>query len=81
MKQEEPKASSFPLSFQVRRLTPEECEKLQGFPVGYTAIPWKGKPADQCVDGPRYKSLGNSWAVPVVHWIGHRLDAALKACP
>ena len=59
---------------QVRRLTPEECEKLQGFLPGYTAIPWRGKPADQCPDGPRYKALGNSWAVPVAHWIGRRIQ-------
>lgn len=59
---------------QVRRLTPEECEALQGFPRGYTAIPWRGKPADQCPDGPRYKALGNSWAVPVVRWIGERIN-------
>lgn len=61
-------------AMQVRRLTPEECEALQGFPRGYTAIPWRGKPADQCPDGPRYKALGNSWAVPVVRWIGERIN-------
>jgi DNA (cytosine-5)-methyltransferase 1 len=60
---------------QVRRLTPTECERLQGFPDGYTAIPWRGKPAGQCPDGPRYKALGNSWAVPNVAWIGRRIDA------
>jgi len=58
---------------QVRRLTPEECEKLQGFSPGHTQIPWRKKPADQCPDGPRYKSLGNSWAVPVARWIGERI--------
>ena len=58
----------------VRRLLPEECEKLQGFEPGYTAIPWRNKPADQCPDGPRYKALGNSWAVPVVSWIGRRIQ-------
>lgn len=62
-------------SMQVRRLTPTECERLQGFPDGYTAIPWRGKPADQCPDGPRYKALGNSMAVPVMRWIGERIDA------
>lgn len=62
-------------AMQVRRLTPVECEKLQGFEPGYTAIPWRGKPADQCPDGPRYKALGNSWAVPNVRWIGRRIDA------
>ena len=58
----------------VRRLTATECEFLQGFPRGYTAIPWRNKPADQCPDGPRYKALGNSWAVPVVRWIGQRIN-------
>lgn len=61
----------------VRRLLPEECEKLQGFEPGYTAIPWRGKPADQCPDGPRYKALGNSWAVPNVRWIGERIQRHL----
>jgi len=58
---------------QVRRLTPMECERLQGFPDGYTAVPNRGKPA---ADGPRYKALGNSWAVPNVRWIGERINAA-----
>lgn len=57
----------------VRRLTPIECERLQGFPDGYTAIPWRNKPASECPDGHRYKALGNSWAVPVVYWIGKRI--------
>ncbi|WP_282372255.1 DNA cytosine methyltransferase [Pseudomonas sp. PS02290] len=57
----------------VRRLTPVECERLQGFPDGYTLIPWRGKPADDCPDGPRYKAIGNSKAVPVVRWLGMRL--------
>ena len=65
-------------AMQVRRLTPVECERLQGFPDGYTAIPWRNKPADQCPDGPRYKALGNSWAVPVVRWIGARIARALS---
>lgn len=60
----------------VRRLTPRECERLQGFPDDYTAIPWRKKPAADCPDGPRYKALGNSWAVPVVHWIGQRIADA-----
>jgi site-specific DNA-cytosine methylase len=59
----------------VRRLTPTECERLQGFPDGFTAIPWRGKPADQCPDGPRYKALGNSMAVNVMCWIGERIEA------
>ena len=62
----------------VRRLTPVECERLQGFPDGYTAIPWRKKPASDCPDGPRYKALGNSWAVPNVRWIGQRIDAAVR---
>ena len=61
----------------VRRLTPTECERLQGVPDGWTMIPWRGKPADQCPDGNRYRALGNSWAVPVVRWIGERLTNAL----
>lgn len=64
-------------AMQVRRLTPTECEKLQGFEPGYTAIPWRNKPADQCPDGPRYKALGNSWAVPNVRWIGERIQRHL----
>jgi DNA (cytosine-5)-methyltransferase 1 len=62
-------------AMQVRRLTPRECERLQGFPDDYTLIPWRKKPADQCPDGPRYKALGNSWAVPVASWIGERIQA------
>lgn len=59
----------------VRRLTPTECERLQGFPDGYTAIPWRGKSTP---DGARYKALGNSWAVPVVRWIGQRIALAVS---
>lgn len=66
---------------QVRRLTPVECERLQGFPDNYTAIPWRKKPAADCPDGPRYKALGNSWAVPCVRWIGQRIDNACRAMP
>ncbi len=57
----------------VRRLTPTECERLQGFPDGWTQIPWKGKPASECPDGPRYKALGNSMACNVMRWIGTRI--------
>ena len=64
-------------AMQVRRLTPMECERLQGFPDGYTAIPWRKKPASECPDGPRYKALGNSWAVPVVRWIGKRIQESV----
>lgn len=60
-------------SMSVRRLTPTECERLQGFHDNHTRIPWKGKPADQCPDGPRYKALGNSMAVNVMRWIGMRI--------
>jgi DNA (cytosine-5)-methyltransferase 1 len=57
----------------VRRLIPTECERLQGFPDGWTAIPWKGKPASECPDGPRYKALGNSMACNVMRWLGTRI--------
>ena len=56
----------------VRRLTPVECERLQGFPDNYTNIPWRKQP--ESPDGPRYKSLGNSMAVPVMRWIGERIN-------
>jgi DNA (cytosine-5)-methyltransferase 1 len=69
----------------VRRLTPTECERLQGFPDGWTNIPWKygkvvtpfprGPLPKDCPDGPRYKALGNSMAVPVMRWIGQRIAA------
>ena len=59
----------------VRRLTPRECERLQGFPDDYTLIPWRKKPAEDCPDGPRYRALGNSMAVPVMRWIGERIEA------
>lgn len=59
----------------VRRLTPVECERLQGFPDNWSRISWKGKPEDQCPDGPRYKACGNSMAVPVMRWIGERIAA------
>ena len=58
----------------VRRLTPRECERLQGFPDDYTLIPYRNKPAENCPDGPRYKALGNSMAVPVMRWIGERIN-------
>lgn len=57
----------------VRRLTPRECERLQGMPDDWTRIPYRGKPADGCPDGPRYKAIGNSMAVPVMRWIGERI--------
>ena len=60
----------------LRRLTPRECERLQGFPDDYTRIPYRGKTAGECPDGPRYKALGNSMAVPCMRWIGERIAAA-----
>jgi DNA (cytosine-5)-methyltransferase 1 len=59
------------IAMQVRRLTPVECERLQGFPDGYTNIPWRKQP--EAPDGPRYKALGNSMAVPCMAWIGKRI--------
>ncbi len=61
------------VGMQVRRLTPRECERLQGFPDDYTQIPWRGKAPEKCPDGPRYKCMGNSMAVPVMRWIGERI--------
>ena len=58
----------------VRRLLPVECERLQGFPDDYTQIKWRNKPAENCPDGPRYKAMGNSMAVPVMRWIGERIS-------
>jgi len=63
-------------AMQVRRLTPVECERLQGFPDGYTDIPWRNKP--ESPDGPRYKALGNSMAVPVMRYIGERINEVSK---
>ncbi|MBA4243722.1 MAG: DNA cytosine methyltransferase [Pseudomonas sp.] len=60
--------------WRVRRLMPVECERLQGMPDGYTQVPYRGKPA---ADGPRYKAIGNSMAVPCVTWLGQRLLQAL----
>jgi hypothetical protein len=57
----------------VRRLTPRECERLQGFPDDYTLIPWRKKQAEDCPDGPRYKALGNSMACNCMAWIGERI--------
>jgi DNA (cytosine-5)-methyltransferase 1 len=65
-------SASAAVAFAVRRLTPTECERLQGFPDGWTLVPHRGKPA---ADGPRYRALGNSMAVPVLRWIGSRIAA------
>jgi DNA (cytosine-5)-methyltransferase 1 len=59
-----------PVGMAVRRLTPRECERLQGFPDDYTLVEYRKKPA---ADGPRYRALGNSMAVPVMRWIGQRI--------
>lgn len=72
------------VNMAVRRLTPEECEALQGFERGHTKISWKGKPADQCPDGPRYKAIGNSMATTCMRFIGQRIvmvEEALSALP
>lgn len=61
-------------NYIVRQLTPRECERLQGFPDDWTLIPYRGKPAEECPDAPRYKALGNSMAVPVMKWLGQRIQ-------
>ncbi|WP_150538873.1 DNA cytosine methyltransferase [Actinobacillus vicugnae] len=62
----------------LRKLTPKECERLQGFPDDYTKIPYRNKTAKDCPDSPRYKAIGNSMAVPVMKWIGERVADYLK---
>lgn len=62
----------------VRKLTPVECERLQGFPDNWTKIPYRGKAVEDCPDSPRYKAIGNSMAVPVMRWIGERLFTTNK---
>lgn len=69
-------AQTFIADMAVRRLTPTECERLQGFPDGFTNIPWRKK--DIAPDGLRYKALGNSMAVPVMQWIGDGIDMVDK---
>ncbi|WP_343292961.1 DNA cytosine methyltransferase [Vandammella animalimorsus] len=64
--------------FSVRRLTPLECERLMGFTNGYTAVPFRGKPAS---DAARYKALGNSWAINCARWLGERIQAVDDICP
>jgi DNA (cytosine-5)-methyltransferase 1 len=66
---------------KVRRLIPRECERLQGMLDDYTLIPWRGKPASECPDGPRYKAIGNSKAVPCVRWIGRRILKQITPSP
>jgi DNA (cytosine-5)-methyltransferase 1 len=65
----------------VRRLIPRECERLQGMTDDYTLIPWRGRPASECPDGPRYKAIGNSKAVPCVRWIGRRILKQITSSP
>lgn len=74
-------ASQMEPIMSVRRLTPRECERLQGFPDDWTLIPWKGRPAEECPDGPRYKAIGNSMAVPVMRWLGERIAMADEIPP
>ena len=64
----------------VRRLTPVECERLQGFPDNWTQVPYRGRSSEECPDGPRYKAIGNSMAVPVMRWIGRRMQEVDDAC-
>jgi DNA (cytosine-5)-methyltransferase 1 len=63
-----------PPTMAIRRLLPTECEILQGFPRNHTLIPYRGKPVEQCPDGPRYKACGNSMAVPVMAYLGKRIQ-------
>jgi len=67
--------SGFSSSMAVRKITPLEGERLQGFPDNWSRISWKGKPEEDCPDGPRLKAIGNSMAVPVMRWIGSRISA------
>jgi DNA (cytosine-5)-methyltransferase 1 len=72
-------AAVYAASTSVRRLTPIECERLQGFPDNYTQIPWNKKVSVDCPDGLRYKAMGNSMAVPVMNWIGTRIHNFSKS--
>jgi len=65
----------------VRRLTPVEYERLQGFPDNWSRISWKGKPEEDCPDGPRYKACGNSMAVPVMRHLGKAIAAVDATLP
>ena len=64
--------------YTIRKITPTECERLQGFPDNYTQILWRNKSTEDCPDSSRYKAIGNSMAVPVMRWIGQRLTAYLE---
>ncbi len=63
---------------RLRYLTPMECERLMGIPDGYTAIPWRGRPAEQCPKSFRYQAIGNAIAVPCLRWIGRRMAAVAE---
>jgi DNA (cytosine-5)-methyltransferase 1 len=63
----------------VRRLTTVECARLQGFPDHHTEIPWRGKPASECPNGPQYKAYGNSMCVNVMEWLGHKIQGEIYA--
>lgn len=65
--------------YAVRRLTPRECERLMGMPDDWTKVPYRGKPAEECPDTPRYKAIGNSMAVNVMRWLGERMLLAESA--
>ncbi len=67
--------------WKVRRLLPVECERLQGLPDDWTRIPWRGKPAEQCPDGPRYAAIGNAWSANVARWIAERIDLFERVVP
>lgn len=67
------------ITWAVRRLTPVECERLQGTADNFTRIRWRGRPEEECPDGPRYKVIGNSMSVDVIIWIGDRIHKALNA--
>lgn len=73
----EPVAFAANQRYEVRKLTPRECERLMGMPDDWTKIPYRGKSADECPDGPRYRAIGNSMAVPVMRWIGKRIQEAV----
>lgn len=62
----------------LRFMTPREYERLMGFPDDYTMVPYRGLPANRCAVSPRYAALGNSWAVPVVAWIGQRIERIMQ---
>ena len=63
-----------PNEWIVRGLTPVEAERLQGFPDDWTKVAYRGRPADKCPDTPRFKACGNSMAVPVIQWLGERIE-------